>query len=126
MSSLPTCEHGPPASPKRIAREKKTVAAMLRIFCRLRHGRRGELCAECEELHRYAMSRLDRCPFGEDKPTCATCPIHCYKPQSRERIREVMRFAGPRMLWRHPLLAIRHVLDGRAAALAEPPRKTGQ
>jgi hypothetical protein len=72
------------------------------------------------------MSRLDRCPFGEDKPTCATCPIHCYKPQVRDRIREVMRFAGPRMLWHHPILAIRHVLDGRAAALAEPPRKTGE
>ena len=84
-------------------------------------------CAsECNELHTYAMSRLERCPFGQEKPTCATCQIHCYKPQLRERIREVMRFAGPRMLWRHPILAIRHVLDRRVAALAKPPQKTGE
>jgi len=30
----------------------------------------------------------------------------------RGRITEVMRFAGPRMTWRHPLLAIQH-LAGR-------------
>jgi hypothetical protein len=72
------------------------------------------------------MSRLNRCPFGQDKPTCATCPIHCYKPKLRERIREVMRFAGPRMLWRHPILAIRHVLDGRGASPAKRPQKTGE
>ncbi len=125
MNPAPICEHAAPAVPKRIAREQKTVAAMIRIFCRSRHGTRGGLCAECEELHGYAMTRLERCPFGEDKPTCAQCPIHCYKPQLRERIREVMKFAGPRMLWRHPVLAIRHVLDGRAATLAEPPRRTG-
>lgn len=125
MNVSPICEHPAPAIPKRIAREKKTVAAMIGVFCRSRHGTPSGLCAECDELHRYAMARLDRCPFGEDKPTCAPCPIHCYKPHLRERIREVMKFAGPRMLWRHPLLAIRHVLDGRAAALAEPPRRTG-
>jgi len=50
---------------------------------------------------------MSRCPFGPDKPTCAKCPIHCYKPQVRERVREVMRFAGPRMLLRHPVLAVR-------------------
>jgi len=125
MNATPPCEHAAPANPKRIAREKKTVAAMIRIFCRLRHRTRGELCAECDELHRYAMARLDRCPFGDDKPTCVNCPIHCYRPQLRDRIREVMKFAGPRMLWRHPVLAIRHVLDGRNSTFAGPPRKTG-
>ncbi len=31
----------------------------------------------------------------------------------RERVRVVMRTAGPRMIWKHPILAIRHVIDGR-------------
>ena len=125
MNPAPNCEHAAMTSPKRIAREKKTVTAMIHVFCRLRHGASGGLCSECEELREYAMSRLERCPFGQDKPTCATCQIHCYKPQLRQRIREVMQFAGPRMLWRHPILAIRHVLDGRAAVLRKP-QKPGQ
>ena len=97
--------------PARLGREKKTLREMIRIYCRGHHGSDGELCVECKALDDYAMCRLDRCPFGQDKPTCAKCPIHCYKPQMRERIREVMRYAGPRMLVRHPILALLHKLD---------------
>lgn len=102
-----------PSEPARIAREKRTIRAMVRIFCRDKHGGRAGPCDECRELVEYAECRLDRCPFGADKPTCAKCPIHCYKPAMRRRVREVMRYAGPRMLLRHPVLALRHLLDGR-------------
>ena len=61
----------------------------------------------------YALCRVDRCPFGAEKPTCANCPIHCYRPERREKIQQIMRYAGPRMLLRHPILAIRHLLDNR-------------
>ena len=97
-------------------REKKTIVAMFQIYCRHHHATKGELCAQCTELHDYAMGRLDRCPFGVDKPTCANCHIHCYKPEMRDRVRQVMRYAGPRMLLRHPILAILHRLDGRKRA----------
>jgi hypothetical protein len=76
------------------------------------------------ELSDYADARLARCPFGAEKPTCATCPIHCYRPTMRERMREVMRVSGPRMPVRHPILAIRHVLDGRRPAAALPARRS--
>lgn len=104
----------------KLARERKTVTAMLRIYCRAHHGGGAELCAACAELHAYAMCRLDRCPFGEQKPTCAACPIHCYKADRRQQIREVMKYAGPRMLWHHPLSALRHLWDGRRAAEPSP------
>ena len=70
------------------------------------------LCPECQELLKYAFERLDKCPFQERKTTCAKCPVHCYRPELRERIRVVMRYAGPRMLFRYPILAIHHLLDG--------------
>lgn len=73
-------------------------------------------------IARILMSRLDRCPFGEEKPTCAACPIHCYKADRRQRIRKVMRYAGPRMLWHHPWSALLHLWDARRAA-AQPGRK---
>jgi hypothetical protein len=107
----------------RLARELRTVGAMLRIACRGHHGE-GErdaqgLCRDCAALFDYARKRLAGCPFGADKPTCVNCQIHCYGPRQREAMREVMRYAGPRMIWQHPLLAIAHVVDGRRPA---PPR----
>jgi hypothetical protein len=94
----------------RLAREWKTVRAMVEIFCRGHHG--AELCKDCEALLDYAALRLDRCRFGVEKPTCAKCPVHCYQRNRREQIREVMRYAGPRMLWRHPWLSVCHLWDG--------------
>jgi len=101
------------ADPPRIDREKRTIRAMVRIYCRKQHAGRAALCGECSELLEYALGRLDHCPFAPEKPTCADCTVHCYKPKMREQVKEVMRFAGPRMLLRHPILAIRHLLDGR-------------
>jgi hypothetical protein len=94
----------------RISREKRTVLAMVRLYCRAHHCT-ADLCRECRELAEYAVNRLDRCPFGALKAACARCVIHCYRPAVRTRIREVMRYAGPRMLYRHPWLAIMHQLD---------------
>jgi hypothetical protein len=100
-----------PAQPARLARERRTIEAMVDLYCRAHHATKGTLCAECQALYDYAVARLDRCPFGVDKTTCARCPIHCYKPAMRSRISEVMRYAGPRMLLRHPILALLHQLD---------------
>jgi hypothetical protein len=96
----------------RLRREARTVEAMIAIFCRGRHGGRA-LCAECEALRQYAQARLERCRFGPEKPVCVRCPVHCYRPDLRAQIREVMIYAGPRMLLRHPVLAVRHLLDER-------------
>jgi hypothetical protein len=86
---------------------------MIGIYCRGHHDTGGkELCPDCAALREYARMRLDRCPFQENKTTCANCPVHCYKPTMREKVKGVMRYAGPRMTWRHPVLALFHVLDG--------------
>lgn len=95
---------------RRLAREWKTVSAMLHIYCRDQHG--GALCRECQELMSYVNLRLDRCRFGAEKPTCAKCPVHCYQRDRREQIKAVMRYAGPHMLWEHPWLSLCHLLDG--------------
>ncbi len=97
----------------RLDRERRTVDVMLRLYCRDRHGSARGLCAECRELREYTRERLGKCPFQEGKTTCARCPVHCYRSGMREAGREVMRYAGPRMLLRHPVLALRHLLDDR-------------
>jgi uncharacterized membrane protein YgcG len=106
------------AAPRRLAREERTLAAMVALYCRDHHGPEAArdaagACAECAELLAYARLRLERCRYGAEKPTCAVCPTHCYKPAMRERVREVMRYSGPRMLRVHPVLAVAHLVDGR-------------
>ena len=86
----------------RIKREKKTIEAMVHIYCKNKHDGKGELCSECTAFLEYARMRLDKCPFQEKKTTCAHCPIHCYQPEKRQKAKEIMRYAGPRMLLHHP------------------------
>ena len=105
----------------RIRREKKTVAKMIAMYCRDHHGNVGELCAECAALRDYAMARLDQCVYGAEKPACKHCPNHCYRKSLKEQMRHVMRHAGPRMIWEHPVMALRHLIDSRRKAPGKPP-----
>ncbi|HVV71440.1 MAG TPA: nitrous oxide-stimulated promoter family protein [Verrucomicrobiae bacterium] len=97
---------------RRLAREWKTVRAMIEIYCRDQHGAAGSLCVDCAALTGYVRLRLDRCRFGEDKPTCAKCPVHCYQRSRRDEIKAVMRYSGPKMIWEHPWLSLFHLVDG--------------
>ena len=78
--------------------------------CQVGHGGPG-LCGECRELLEYSLARLDHCKFGNAKTKCHKCPVHCYRPDMREKIRTVMRFSGPRMLLYHPLEALRYLFS---------------
>jgi len=106
-------EQGGGKDSARVERERRTVEHMIRLYCRGNHGSTGELCQECGSLMKYANQRLDHCPHKENKPTCLKCTVHCYNQEMRERIRGVMRYSGPRMLVRHPIMALRHIFDGR-------------
>ena len=93
-------------------REKETVSLMIAIYCRKKHSSKT-LCPDCAALDAYARKRSDKCPFMETKTFCSNCKVHCYKPDMREKIREVMRFSGPRMIFHHPVMAIRHVMESK-------------
>lgn len=98
----------------RMRREWRTMQAMMDIYCR-GHAHvpaaGAALCKDCSDFLDYAARRLQKCPYGLAKPTCARCPIHCYKPEPRAFAREMMRFAGPRMMLRHPWLSLTHLAD---------------
>jgi hypothetical protein len=96
----------------RTNREKKTVKKMIELFCKINH-KCNELCDDCKYIMNYSFSKLDKCPFGSEKPTCLNCIIHCYQTGQRERVREIMRFSGPKMMLHHPYLAIMHIIDNK-------------
>lgn len=93
-------------------REKEIVSKMIHIYCKRKHKRK-HLCKECAELDEYAKMRSDKCPFMENKTFCSNCKVHCYKADMRERIRDVMRFSGPRMIFYHPIMAIKHLIESK-------------
>ena len=99
----------------RIEREIKTVGIMIHMYCRHRH-QSDKPCGSCQELLDYARQRTLKCPFGEDKPVCAKCLIHCYNQEMRVKVKEVMKFSGPKMISVHPMLAIRHFMAARKEA----------
>ena len=92
-------------------KEKELVSQMISLYCKKQHGNKQGLCEECAELDAYARQRSDKCPFMETKTFCSNCKVHCYKPEMSEKIHEVMRFSGPRMIFTHPITAIRHVIE---------------
>lgn len=92
-------------------KEKEMVSQMIALYCKKQHNTKGCLCDDCAELDKYARERSDKCPFMETKTFCSNCKVHCYKPVMREKIREVMRFSGPRMIFHHPVAAMRHVIE---------------
>ena len=95
----------------RIEREKRTVGIMVKMYCDHNHVKIGSLCSECNELTEFANEKINRCVFQKNKPVCSECQIHCYRQEMRAKIKVVMRYAGPRMIYSHPILGIRHLID---------------
>lgn len=92
--------------------DKKTISKMIRIYCRSKHGSGDTLCDDCADLERYAFDRLEHCRYGEEKPVCKKCPVHCYKKDMRRYIQDVMRFSGPHMIFYSPKSAFGHFMKG--------------
>ena len=95
---------------RKIAKEKRILAVMIKIYCRKKH-RSQDLCDECRALLSYALNRLDHCRYGENKGFCNQCSSHCYNKVNQAKIRKVMGFSGPRLIFYHPIMVIRHLLS---------------
>ncbi|MBP6122848.1 MULTISPECIES: nitrous oxide-stimulated promoter family protein [Providencia] len=106
---------------KRIHREIITIEKMIKIYEKA-YPAPIDNPDHYQKLYSYAINRLEKCRYGEQKPACKQCPIHCYQPKMREQMKVIMRWAGPKMLIHHPILAIRHLLDDRKPVPELPPR----
>lgn len=94
-------------------KEKLIVGEMIKLYCKKQHKVKKGLCPECQALKEYAELRSEKCPFMESKTFCSNCKVHCYKKEMREKIRQVMRFSGPRMIFHHPVMAINHLVQSK-------------
>lgn len=94
-------------------KDTKTIEVMVRMYCAGLHKTKRGFCRDCAGLLDYARMRLDKCPFGAKKPACAKCTVHCYSPSMRSKVTAVMKYAGPRMILKHPILSVLHSMRGR-------------
>ena len=108
-------------------KDLKILALFTSVYCRAHHAgpyaipdmaeaelRRLPLhqypvCAECAAFLAYAFARRLRCPL-EEKPACKHCPVHCYKPGHRDKVREIMHFSGRHLIRRGRLDLLWHYL----------------
>ncbi len=95
---------------KKRDREKKVISEMVKLYCRKNHKKR-ELCDECKEVLNCSLKRIDNCQFMETKTFCSNCKAPCYSPKMKEKVKQIMKFSGPRILFHHPLLVISHMLS---------------
>jgi len=108
---------------RRILREKRTIRIMISMYCSLHHSS-DNVCASCGDLGVYATSRIDKCMFGNSKPVCSECKVHCFNQTYRKRIRQVIRFSGPKMILKHPYLAILHLINKHVQAVYSKPEES--
>ena len=107
-----------PAVARRREREQRTISQMVALYCagnhpdeRTERAHCGEpVCPDCKAIDDYCVKRTERCRSMEHKTNCEECGNHCYAPAQRDRIRAIMRHAGPRMMLHHPVAALRHML----------------
>lgn len=90
-----------------------TIEKMTKLYCLQHHQQKVEQCRSCQDFINYAAKKLDRCVYGQNKPACKQCPIHCYKPAEKQLAQRIMRYAGPKMLFKHPILAIKHLIKSQ-------------
>ncbi|MCK5567224.1 MAG: nitrous oxide-stimulated promoter family protein, partial [Actinomycetia bacterium] len=83
---------------------------MITLYCSKHHP--GSIpCDECKELIHYSGMKLHQCRFGGSKPACSACSVHCYRPLMRGKIREVMKYSGPRLMYHHPVISIKYMIN---------------
>ena len=125
--TTPETPSTPPVDPKLFG-DLKTLALFVELYCRHKHadeakeainlrthdveriaGRKIVLCAECRRLLTHAFVKRSHCPMNP-KPACKHCPSHCYHPNYRAAMREVMRYSGRKMLMGGRLDYLFHLL----------------
>lgn len=127
MNGIQGNQQAPKPLSKKEFKGLKTIVLFTSVYCQAKHiGEKTPLslddltldalcleqyplCPNCQEFLHYAITRHLSCPLAP-KPACKTCHIHCYRPDHREKIREIMRFSGPHLIKRGQLNLLWHWL----------------
>ena len=73
----------------KIDSQKRIVRNMISLYSRHKTGT-YKLNGSYKELAEYCERRLDHCYWGNKKPSCKNCSIHCYNKAKREEIKKII------------------------------------
>jgi Nitrous oxide-stimulated promoter len=92
-------------------KDVRVIGRFVEVFCTGKHGSvlRSEfklpeglgsinLCVECAGFTDYAIARRLKCPLQSENPVCKHCTIHCYSPEQRKRMQEIMAYSGRKLI----------------------------
>ena len=89
-----------------VGKDIKILEQFIQIYCDTKHreAEKSEknglkLCPECHETMDYSRTQRELCPL-DPKPTCKNCETHCYKPDQRKKIKDIMRHSGMHLIKR--------------------------
>lgn len=92
-----------------VEKDRRTLEAIGQIYCSGNHARvlkdEGGMCVECREAIEQTLDRTRSCPHGHEL-NCEDCSTHCQRGDAQARIKAIMRYAAPRMAFRHPIMAV--------------------
>ena len=101
---------------QRVERDRRTLAAIGSIYCKGNHpsAQRDEtgMCPECRAVIEATAQRAEACPFGHEG-NCQDCSVRCQRGEAQVRIKQIMRYAAPRMAFRHPLMTLEYLRKKR-------------
>jgi len=99
-----------------VGKDSKVLEQFIQIYCENKHieaiksEKSGvHLCHECHETLEYSKVRRKLCPL-DPKPPCKNCEIHCYRPDQRQKIRDIMRHSGMHLIKRGRLDMLLHYI----------------
>ena len=97
-----------------VEKDIKVLEKFIQVYCDIKHKILEKtkindlnLCEECHETLVYSAKRRELCPL-DPKPTCKNCEVHCYAPEQRQKIKDIMRHSGMHMIKRGRLDWIVH------------------
>jgi hypothetical protein len=94
----------------RLNTEKKVFRDMVVLYCKKNHTVNSP-CEECKKIIDYGFKKIEICPYGESKPFCSKCSIHCYEKNMQKKVKEIMRYSGPRIIFYHPIASLKHLIS---------------
>lgn len=103
-----------------IPKEKNNIKKTFAVYCNNHHNTSGEtLCPKCTALLATVMIKMSRCPYGITKPICDRCDRLCFGAKQNRDFLEIMNSSQKSMLFKHPILAIKHKLAGMGVDYAK-------
>lgn len=92
-----------------ISRKKSIVSLMINLYCKKHHNASNPPCNSCNDLIVYSHKKIKNCPIIKANTSCANCNIKCYNQAMQDKIKKVMRYSGPRMIFYHPIVTLKHL-----------------